>query len=106
MERQPSRHDYSAEWDAMESNGYAIIHGRAEPLKQHRESILTETKRLTPVEVEDSPLFYIQPEWGTEPWVNIKNYVEHGINVRLCEYKTSVWNLNKLTVCRSLQYKP
>jgi hypothetical protein len=73
----------------MESRGYATIHGSAEPPKELREFILKEITKLPHVEVEDSPLYYIEPDWKTPLWTKIEEYVQFGINVRLFEYSAN-----------------
>lgn len=106
METQQVRHDYSLQWEAMESHGYAIIHGSAEPPEELKESILADITELPRVEVEGSPLFYIQPDFETAVRANIELYVEYGINVRLFKYETYAWTVNKPIVSHPLPSKP
>jgi hypothetical protein len=78
----------------MEFQGFATIHGSAEPPKELREFILTEITKLPRVEVEDNPLYYIDPDWNTPLWAKIEEYVQFGINVRLFEYSKYAWTTN------------
>ncbi|OKL55230.1 hypothetical protein UA08_09497 [Talaromyces atroroseus] len=76
--------DDGIKWEEMEEHGYAILHGAAEPPQELRDSILTKIQKhpedFTLVQYEDSPLYYIQPRWGTVLFREIEEYVQHGIN--------------------------
>jgi hypothetical protein len=69
-------------WSEMEFRGYAILHGDAEP---PRDGLLTRIQNFpgefTRVEFKDSPLYYIQPRWGTVLFRLTEEYVQYGINV-------------------------
>jgi hypothetical protein len=76
-------HNYSNSWEAMDNQGYAVLHTEKKP---PRELLLTMIENcpddFTRVQCRDSPFYYIAPRWGTVLFQKLQEYVQHEINVR------------------------